>query len=131
MSKRFLMHAGVVLVLSGCGGPADFSPAAGSYRESQVTIEGAAGKTIASVDSTFFGGYQPLLGRLFLSDEHREGRPVAIVSHAFWVEELGERPEVVGHRLQVEDVARTIVGIMPPGVDVPSGVALWIPGEGS
>lgn len=129
--KRFLVPAAVALAFSACGSPADFTPADDSYRESRATIEGVAGRTIAAVDSTFFGRYRPLLGRLFLPQEHREGRPVAILSHTFWVEEIGERPDIIGHELDVAGVPRTVVGIMPAGVDVPGGVALWIPGEGS
>lgn len=129
--KRFLVLAAVALASSACGSPAGFTPAAGSYDESRATVEGAAGRTIARVDSTFFGRNRPMLGRVFMSQEYREGRPVAVLSHVFWVQEFGERPDVVGHPLEVEGVTRTVVGIMPPGVDVPSGVALWVPRGGS
>lgn len=131
MWNRTVMGAGLALFLTACeSGPA-FSPAPESYITSRVMIEGVAEeRTIASVDSTFFGRNRPLLGRDFVSQEYGEDSPVAILSHGFWVEELGEQPQVIGSSLEVEGVVRTIVGIMPGGVDVPPGVALWIPRQG-
>lgn len=132
MRNRIVMYVGVALILTACDSGPAFSPAPGSYNASRVTIEGVAEeRTIASVDSTFFGRNRPLLGRDFISQEYGGDRPVAILSHAFWVEELGEQPEVIGSSLEVKGVVRTIVGIMPGGVDVPPGVALWIPREGT
>jgi len=88
-----------------------------------------AQQTIARVDSTFFGIVMPMLGRRFLPQEHEEGSAVVILSNPFWMEQLGGYPEVIGSELEVGGQVRQVVGIMPPGVDVPPGVALWIPGN--
>lgn len=128
MWHRIIRYTAVVLLLTACDGAPAFSPAPGSYSEGRETIEGVAEeRTIARVDSTFFGSNQPLLGRGFLSQDYGGPSPVAILSQAFWVEHFGERPEIIGSQLDVGGVERTIVGIMPPGIDVPPDVAVWIP----
>lgn len=131
MSRRLIVYAGVALILAGCESAPAFTPQAGSYTALPVTVEGVTGqRTIASVDPSFFGRNRPWLGRLFLSGEYRDDASVAILSHAFWVERFGQSPAVVGTELEVDGVARTVLGIMPEGVDVPRGVALWIPRAG-
>lgn len=131
MLKRVTTCVGMVLILASCGSPSPgFSPGPESYSESQVMIEGVAEeRTIASVDSTFFGRNQPMLGRGFTSREYGAEAAVAILSHGFWVEQFGERPDVIGSQLEVGGEVRTVVGIMPRGVNVPEDVALWIPRE--
>ena len=132
LKKGFVRYAAVVLMLAACGEAPAFSPAPESYTETRVAIEGRSEeRIIASVDSTFFGRNRPMLGRDFVSQEYGGESSVAILSHAFWVEEYGERPEIIGSSLEVGGVVRTIVGIMPRGVDVPANVALWIPRDGS
>lgn len=131
MSRRLLIYAGVALLAAGCVRAAAFTPPAGSYGTSQVTIEDVAGqRTIARVDATFFGSHQPWLGRLFIPREYSGDQPVAVLSHPFWVERFGESPSVLGTELEVDGVARTVVGVMPEAVDVPRDVALWIPRGG-
>lgn len=131
MSRRFPIYAVMALLAAACESPPAFTPPAGSYGTSQATIEGVAGqRTIASVDSTFFGRNRPLLGRLFIAREYSGDGPVTVLSHAFWAERFGEDPSVIGTELEVDGVARTVLGIMPEGVDVPPGVALWIPRGG-
>jgi predicted permease len=74
-------------------------------------------------------GVRPLLGRVFSSAEERPGNDaVAILSHAEWVQRFGRDPGVIGRRLTIEGVPRTIVGIMPPELRFPSReTQLWIP----
>lgn len=131
LKERFIRWAAAALILSACAERPAFSPAPESYSESRAVVEGQREeRIIASVDSTFFGRNRPMLGRDFISQDYEGERPVAILSHAFWVEAFGERPEVIGSRVEVGGVVRTIVGIMPRGVEVPANVALWIPREG-
>lgn len=133
VSERLMRWAAVAVILSACEEATEFSPAPESYREARVVIEGRRRReerTIARVDSTFFGRNRPLLGRDFIARDYGRESPAAILSHAFWVEEFGGRPEVIGSRLEVGGVERTIVGVMPQGVDVPPDVALWIPRDG-
>lgn len=71
-----------------------------------------------------------MLGRRMVLEEFAgEGLPVAILSHVFWTDRMDERPDAIGRTIHVDGQARTIVDVMPPGLDVPEGVALWIPRE--
>jgi predicted permease len=66
-------------------------------------------------------GATPLLGRTFTEGEDRPGaEPVIVISHGLWQQELGSDPGVLGRRLEVGGIARTIVGVMPPGFYFPT-----------
>lgn len=127
--KRIVTYAGVIVLATACEGPSGFSPPAESYSASQATVEGVRGqRTVARVDSTFFGRNRPMLGRDFGETEYGDDAPVAMLSHAFWTERFDGSPEVIGSKLVVDGEERTVVGVMPRGVDVPPAVALWLPG---
>jgi putative ABC transport system permease protein len=79
-----------------------------------ITGLGAAERTSATdVTPGFLAllGAEPVLGRGFASDDG--GRPVAIVSDAFWRGKLGADPEVVGRDLVLGGQTHTIVGVLP------------------
>jgi predicted permease len=58
-------------------------------------------------------GVQPMLGRAFAADEAQAGRNnVVILGHGFW-SRLGSRADIIGQTLVLDDVAHTIVGVMP------------------
>ena len=70
----------------------------------------------------------PVLGRSFSAEEDLPaGPPAIIVSHAFWQQRLGGRPDVLSQAIEISGRPRPIVGVAPPGFDFPSGAALWIP----
>jgi predicted permease len=86
----------------------------------------------ARVSRDFFRvlGVQPLRGRTFLPEEQVPGSaPAAIVSHRFWQRHMGERSDVLGATLTYNDLAFTIVGMMPPSLDYPADVDLYVPRE--
>jgi predicted permease len=58
-------------------------------------------------------GVAPARGRLF--DPGDGGRPVAIVSDAFWRGKLAADPGVIGRQLVLGGRAHTIVGVLPAG----------------
>lgn len=69
----------------------------------------------------------PTLGRSFASDDAVSGG-VALISHAFWTSRYGADPDVLGRRAVLNDVAHTIVGVMPPEFAFPSDeVEIWLP----
>jgi predicted permease len=84
----------------------------------------------AAVFADFFPalGVEPLLGRNFLPEETR-GEParVALLSYALWQQRYGGDPGVVGRTVLLDDVAHEIVGVVPPGIDLPFRTALWTP----
>jgi putative ABC transport system permease protein len=82
------------------------------------------------VSGTFFDtlGVAPLLGRALRADDDVPNGPaVAVLNHGAWARRFGSDPGVVGSRIMLDGTAVEIVGVMPPGVDVPRGAELWVP----
>ncbi|HEX6964220.1 MAG TPA: ABC transporter permease [Gemmatimonadaceae bacterium] len=86
----------------------------------------------ALVSGEFFDvlGAHPVLGRaLRASDDGRGAAPVAVLSYDTWRQRFDGDPHVVGRQLRMYDdgVVYTIVGVMPQGLDYPSGTDFWAP----
>jgi predicted permease len=61
-------------------------------------------------------GLRPALGRLLAADDDREGAAaVVVLSHDYWMDRLGGRPEVIGQSLRINDQTLTVVGVGPVG----------------
>jgi len=75
-------------------------------------------------------GVLPEIGRAFRPDEEQTGQDqVAILSHAFWQRHFGRDPRAVGSRLTLDGQTVEVVGVMPPGFDLPAGSDLWLPAQ--
>src|SRR5262245_4400848 len=73
-------------------------------------------------------GVNPLIGRSFTSEENRPGGPsVALISYGFWQRHFGGKTNVVGDTLNLEGRSYSIVGVMPPGFDLPGAAEIWLP----
>ena len=76
----------------------------------------------ARVTDGFFAvlGISVLHGRPFLPEEFRRGGPrVVIVSHTLWVNRFGADAGIVGHAVRLDPGdAYTVVGVMPPGLEL-------------
>ncbi|HEV3197936.1 MAG TPA: ABC transporter permease [Bryobacteraceae bacterium] len=73
-------------------------------------------------------GQKPMLGRDFLPDEDRVGAaPVCILGYTVWENRYGRDPNILGKNIRINDVATTIVGVMPKGMKFPLNADLWIP----
>lgn len=104
----------------------------GAYRPNDLTLEvpGAAMRLVPgiAVSSELFDvlGTQPALGRTFRAGEDAVGGELVVVlSHSLW-EELGSDPAIVGKRLQLGGLTRTVVGVMPRGFWFPSPLTrIW------
>ena len=85
----------------------------------------------AAVSRGFFTvlGVAPLLGRGFSEAEDQPGGPSAVVvGERFWRRNLEADRNVLGRQLQVDGVARQIVGVMPASAALPDErVQLWVP----
>ena len=71
------------------------------------------------VSSSFFSvlGIRPLVGRDFTELDSRPGSPpTVLVSHAFWQQRLGGRPDVVGRVIRLDGLDHTVAGVLPPRV---------------
>lgn len=83
---------------------------------------------LASWDLLHMARTEPLLGRLPTPDDVVPGAPdVVVLPHADWVTFTGADPDIVGQRLDVGGVARTVIGVMPEGFGFPYSDLLWIP----
>jgi putative ABC transport system permease protein len=81
------------------------------------------------VSEGFFGlvGVQMQAGRPVQGgDGVRGAPPVAVVSHRLWSAAFGGRDDLVGRTLTLNDQPVKVVGIAPPGFDVPAGTDLWL-----
>src|SRR5216683_6827921 len=84
------------------------------------------------VSGEFFDvlGAQPELGRtLNAQDDVVGAAPVLVLSHGVWQRQFGGDPKVLGRQIVMygTGVAHTIVGVMPQGLDYPSGADIWVP----
>jgi putative ABC transport system permease protein len=84
----------------------------------------------AGVSGTFFDvlGVQALHGRtLGPGDDVPNGPRVAVLNHAAWVRRFGADPGIVGTAISLDGQSIEIVGVMPPGLDIPRGAEFWTP----
>ena len=73
-------------------------------------------------------GVKPILGRFFTAEEDRpKGPQVVVLGYGFWQDRFGGERDVLGKALRLDGVARTVIGVMPRGVDFPGGVRLYVP----
>jgi predicted permease len=60
-------------------------------------------------------GVHPAIGRDMQRDDTRPGSPqVALLSDTLWRTAFGADPAVIGHNIQLNNSAYTVVGVMPP-----------------
>jgi putative ABC transport system permease protein len=84
----------------------------------------------ASVSANTFGllRVQPFLGRDFAAGEDQTGAtPVVILGYSTWKNRYGGDRAVIGRTLKVNEVASTIIGVMPDGMRFPTNADLWRP----
>jgi putative ABC transport system permease protein len=77
---------------------------------------------------------QPILGRVFLSEENQDGRgKVAVLSQAFWQTHFASDPNIVGRTISLDRLSFTVVGVIaskslfPVSSDPHSQPQLWTP----
>jgi predicted permease len=69
------------------------------------------------VSPDFFStlGLGPAIGRTFTDEETSSDTDhVAILSDAFWRQRYNADPDVIGKKIRVNSVSRTVVGVLPP-----------------
>ncbi|HEY7611779.1 MAG TPA: ABC transporter permease [Gemmatimonadales bacterium] len=84
-----------------------------------------------SADAIPLLGVAPALGRAFSPEEDLPGRPaVVLLGDGLWRRRFGADPRIVGRTLILDDVPTTVVGVMPPGFQLPAhyvgaGMEAW------
>jgi predicted permease len=127
--------AGRLVFLAGQDGTGVPWPNFEEWRRRATSFEGGVASTLAdavimtndpiprrfesrSVTSNFFRvlGVPAVQGRLF---DDADARPnagaTAVVSHAFWMRELGGSPAAVGQTLSLNQTPFTVIGVLPAG----------------
>ncbi|MEP6993473.1 MAG: ABC transporter permease [Acidobacteriota bacterium] len=79
---------------------------------------GVAGITANTFDTL---GSRPLLGRGFTeAEDHPGGPPVVVLGYGIWQNRFGGDPGVVDRVVELDGVARHVVGVMPRGFALPT-----------
>jgi len=96
-----------------------------------VTLTGRGDPTFvygAVVSREFFTalGSRAALGRVFTEADAAgtAGRPL-VLGHAYWQNNLGGDPAIIGQTLTLNGVAFTVTGVMPADFEFPHGVHFW------
>jgi len=74
-------------------------------------------------------GMEPMMGRHFLPEEATPPglESVVMLTHGLWQRRYGADPSIVGRSIVINDRARTVVGVMPPGFRFPERDDLYMP----
>ena len=101
--------------------------------EQSIARDADAGRAVAAaVSRQFFDvlAVKPLLGRLFIPEEHQLGAPmVVVISHRLWTTQFGGSPSALGASLTIGRERATVVGVLPAGKEFPAAADLWYPRE--
>ncbi len=84
------------------------------------------------VTGNFFDvlGTKPVVGRLLRPEDDVVGAaPVLVISESFWRRTFGADSNIAGRRLEIlnREVTAIVVGVVPAGLDYPSGTDYWFP----
>lgn len=73
-------------------------------------------------------GIAPLLGRGFTADEDKTTpSKVVMLSYGLWQRRFGGDSGIVGRTIPVNGIERTVVGVLPRGVNYPAPGDIWTP----
>jgi putative ABC transport system permease protein len=66
-------------------------------------------------------GIHAVVGRTFRPEEDQPGRNrVVLLAHGLWQRQFGADPKIVGQTLTLNDVAYTVIGVLPAGFQYPA-----------
>ena len=96
----------------------------GIYTDGAATLDGDSPERVRStaIQASIFPilGVRLARGRGFTADEDRPGGPsVAVLSNELWQRRFGGDPSIVGKHIQISGNDRLIVGVTPPGFQLP------------
>jgi predicted permease len=103
---------------------ADIAAISASDRRMLTGIGEPGPVRIQSATQNFFDlvGVQPVLGRVFRTEESQEQFQTVVISNAFWKRRFNSDPNVLGKTFRIDGVVSTVVGVMPAGF---TGFAPW------
>jgi putative ABC transport system permease protein len=87
--------------------------------------------TATGVTQGFFDllGAPPVMGRTFTeSEDVPGGAKVAVLSNELWRSRFLGDSTILGHSLRLDDAIYTVIGVAPPGLDLPGQATdVWLP----
>ncbi|MEZ4423414.1 MAG: ADOP family duplicated permease [Gemmatimonadota bacterium] len=65
-------------------------------------------------------GIEAALGRVLAREDEVDGAPATalLLSHGYWTRRFGQDPGIVGRTVRVDGVDRTVVGVLPPRLEL-------------
>jgi len=73
-------------------------------------------------------GLNTAVGRWFSADEEQQGQHRRVVlSNALWLRRFGGDAAALGRTVQLEGEPYVIVGVLPPGIELPELCDAWVP----
>ena len=104
-----------------------------AYRNNAATLQrgdGAVRVTSAVVTGEFFPmlGVTAWRGRLFGADDLKSGAaPVTVLSYSAWQSRFAGEDSALGQVVKLDDVAHTVIGVLPPAFEFIDPVQFWRP----
>ena len=103
-----------------------------AYRQRDVNLTGAGAAErvfAAQTTSNFFTtlDLKAALGRTFTAEDERADLPVAVLTHGYWQRRFGGDAAMIGSSIELDGRPHTVVGVMPPDVEVPMPTDVWLP----
>src|SRR5260370_41623651 len=105
------------------------------YNANIASVSGASQPTrtmVAGVTPDFFKVFrvQPLSGRAVSAEDNKKGAaPVVLVSYGYWKQYLGSSPDLSEPHLKIDNVAFSVIGVLPDRFQFPPDVHLWLPAD--
>ncbi|HZF41663.1 MAG TPA: ABC transporter permease [Blastocatellia bacterium] len=107
-------------------------PIAAHLFRGRILTGGSESERIQSelVSADFFPalGVQPVLGRVFLSEDCKPGsNHVAVISYGLWQRRFSGDPSMIGRTITLDQERYTVVGVMPHEFQFPKECDVWMP----
>jgi len=105
----------------------------GLYSESEATIRGEGNAeqvpTAYVTDGVFSVlGVKPILGTLVSREQDvPNGPPVVVIGQDLWQRRYGGNRNIIGKTLDIRNLRRTVIGVMPSSFRFPERAEIWIP----
>jgi putative ABC transport system permease protein len=108
-------------------GLAAFRPLQMNVSDPEHPAERASGAAV-SANAFALLGQQPFLGRDFAPGEDAAGAPpVVVIGYSIWKNRYNSDPGAIGRTLKINEVAYSIIGVMPEGMRFPTNADMWRP----
>ena len=70
----------------------------------------------------------PVLGREFVESESQPGNHRrAVIGHGLWTRRFASDPNIIGRSIRLDGEPYEVVGVAPPGFNIPDGAEVWAP----